>query len=87
MKDGGFWRGTKGFGPDSMDVMMTQPKFFKQGRLDDVATQSRPSGDHKNMSKRWLLMMKINTRINKYEGKVVPQVQVSQVKKFDFEKR
>ena len=39
------------------------------------------------MSKIWLLTTNINMSINKYEGKVVPQVQVSQVKKFDFEKQ
>ena len=69
-----------------MDVMMTQLGCSKQGRLDDAATQNRPSGDHKNMSTRWLLMKKINMSIDKYEGKVVPQVQVSQVKKIYFEK-
>ena len=37
------------------------------------------------MSTRWLLMTKVNTSIEKYGGKVVSQVQVLQVKKFDFE--
>ena len=31
-------------------------------------------------------MTKIDTTMENYEGKVVPQVQVLQVKKFDFEK-
>ena len=70
-----------------MNAMMTQLGCSKQGGLDDAATWNRPSGDHKNMSKRWLLTTKIYMSIDKYEGKVVPQVQVSQVKKFDFEKR
>ena len=39
------------------------------------------------MSIRWLLMTKIVTSVDKYEDKVVPQVQVLQVKKFDFEER
>ena len=29
--------------------------------------------------------MKIDTSVDEYKGKVVPQVQVLQVKKFDFE--
>ena len=75
----------KGIGIDPMDAMMTQLKCSKQGRLDDATTQNRPSGDHKNMSTRWLLTKKIDTNMDKYEGKVVPQVQVLQVKKFNFE--
>ena len=74
-------------GTDSMDATMTQLGCSKQGQLDDVATQNRPGGDHKNMSTRWLLTTKIDVSIDKYEGKVVPQVQVSQVEKFNFEKR
>ena len=85
MKDGGLWRDIKGLGTDSMDAMMTQLGCSKQGQLDDDATNNRPGGDHKNMSRRWLVRTKIDTSINKYEGKVVPQVQVLQVKKFDFE--
>ena len=68
-----------------MKAMMTQLGCSKQGRLDDVDTQKRSGGDHKNKSTRWLLMMKIDTSMDKYEGKVVSQVQVSQVKKFDLE--
>ena len=68
-----------------MDAMMTQIGCSKQGRLDDAATKNRPSGDHKSMRTRWLLKTKIDMSMEKYEGKVVPQVQVLQVKKFDFE--
>ena len=68
-----------------MDVMMTQLRCSKQGQPDDAATQSMPSGDHENMSTRWLLTTKINMSMEKYGGKVVPQVQVLQVNKFDFE--
>ena len=68
-----------------MDVMMTQIGCSKQGRLDDDATQNRPSGDNKNMSTRSLLMTKIDMSMEKYEGKVVPQVQVLQVNKIYFD--
>ena len=59
-------------GIDSMDAMMTQLGFSKQGRLDDAATQKRSNGDQKIMNTRWLLTMKIDTSMDKYEGKVVP---------------
>ena len=62
-----------------MDAMMTQLGFSKQGWLDDFAAQKGSGGDHKNMSTRWLLMKKINMSMEKYGGKVVPQVQVLQV--------
>ena len=68
-----------------MNAMMTQLRCSKQARLDDVSTPNRPGGDHKNMSKRWLLMMKFDTSMDKYRGEVVPQVQVLKVKKIDFE--
>ena len=68
-----------------MDAMRTQLECSKQGRLDDAATQKSSSGDHKNMSTRWLLMTKFDTSVDKYRCKVVPQVQALQVKKFDFE--
>ena len=68
-----------------MDAMMTQLGCSKHGRLDDDATQNRPSGDHKNMSTRWLLMKKIDMSMEKYEGKLVPQVQLLQVNKIDFD--
>ena len=85
MKDGGLQENTKGLEIESMDVMMTQIGCFKQGQLDDATTQKRSSRYHKNMSTRWLLMTKIDKRMDKYGGKVVPQVQVLQVKKIDFE--
>ena len=69
-----------------MNVMVTQLGFSGQGRLDDAATQNRPSGDHKNMRKIWLLMMETGTHVDKYEGKVVPQVQVVHVKKLYFKR-
>ena len=84
MKDGGLQWDTKGLGIDSMDVMMTQLRCSKQGRHDDAATEKIFGGDHKDMSTRWLLTTKIDTSMDKDEGKVVPQVQVLQVKKFDF---
>ena len=84
MKDGGFWRDIERLGTDSMDAIMAQLRCSKQGRLDYAATQKRSSGDHKNMSARLLLMKKIDTSMDKYEGKVVPQVQVLEVNKFDF---
>ena len=68
-----------------MNAMMTQLGCSKQGQIDDAATQKSSNGDHKNMSTRWLLTTKIDTSMKKYGGKVVPQVQVLQVKKFDFE--
>ena len=67
-----------------MKAMMNQLKCSKQGCLDDAATQKRSVGDHKSMSTRWLLTTKIDTSMDKYRGKVVPQVQVLQVKNFDF---
>ena len=45
-----------------------------------------PKGDHENMRKIWLLMTKINTRVDKYKGKVVPQVQATHVKIFNFKR-
>ena len=68
-----------------MDAMMTQLGCSKQGILDDAATQRRSSGDYKNMSTRWSLMMKFDTSMEKYEGKMVSQVQVVQLNKFNFE--
>ena len=44
-----------------------------------------PMGDPRNMSTRWQLMMKIDTGMDKYGGKVVPPIRVLQVKKFNFE--
>ena len=85
MKYGGLQQDTKGLRIDSMNAMMTQIRCSKQGRLDDGSTQKRNSGDHEIISTRWLLMTTIDTRMDEYEGKVVPQVQVLQVKKFDFE--
>ena len=75
----------KGVKTDSMDAMMTQLEFSKPGRCNDATTQKRSNGEHKYMSTRWLLMTKFNTSMEKYGGKVVPLVQVLQVKKFYFE--
>ena len=69
-------------GMDSMNVMMTRLGCSKQGQLDDAATQGRFGGDLKYMSTKCLLMKKIDTSMDKYGSKVVPQVQVLQVKKF-----
>ena len=57
-----------------MNVMMTKLRCSQQGWLYDATTQDRPKGDHENMIKLWLLMTKINTEVDKYEGKVVPQL-------------
>ena len=39
------------------------------------------------MSIMWVIMMKIDTNVDKCEGKVVPQVQAMHVKKFDFKRQ
>ena len=41
MNDGGLWRDTKGLGKNSMDAMMTQFGFSKQGQLDGATTQKK----------------------------------------------
>ena len=73
------WRpiaGYKGLGIDSMNAMMTQIGCSKKGDSMVFPHRKGPMGDHKNMSTRWYLMMKIDTNKEKYGDKVVPQVQV-----------
>ena len=72
---------------DTKDAGVIHHGCSEQGWLDDAATQTRPNGDHENMSKGWLLMMKIDIWYEKYLEEVDLKVQVSLYEKVNFEGR
>lgn len=85
--DGILWHDTMGHEIDLMDEKVIHHKCSEQGWLDDAATQDRPDGDHESMRKWLVIMMKLDISDDKCQGKMDPKVQVSLMKKFDFERR